>query len=844
MLLGAAFLPVTARLFRTFDDRGWLFSKVLGTMLGGYAVWALSVCFHMPFSRMTAILVTAFFAVLTWLFKLAGMRNIHNVRKGTVNGKGTGTVAGTGTETVAGTGTGACAYTGLKPDLRLIIAEEILFLAVLIIWVYFIGFYPEATGTEKPMDYGFMAAFDRSTAMPARDIWYGTDAINYYYGGQYFAVYFAKLAFTEVTYAYNMMRALIAAFVFVMPFSMVRQLLMKTGKKRRIIAALGGLLGAGAVSCAGNLHYVLYGLFGKLFRLSGWEDYWFPESTRFIGHNPPTDDACIHEFPSYSFVLGDMHAHMINLIFVLLFLGIFIAWLLESSDNKLVEIVKKSRNGSKASNESKASKGSKVSEGSGNAKTGSHGGFITIKAKECFPPHLLLMAAMTGMFKWTNYWDFIIYLTVLIFGMGLLLIRKIRHGASLKQQAAVFVIRLIAIWLIGRIIAFPFTSRFDMMVSSVALAKNHTAFYQFAILWGLPVVTLIVYAVWLFRSCKTAAGSLEIAASGSAEKTAAGSLESAASGSAEKTAAGSLESAASGREKSAARSTTLPMPYYIALLLGICALGLILIPEVVYVKDIYEEGFSRSNTMFKLTYQAFVMFGLFFGFALPELLVNRLPETLTRTTAEAARNTAEDKPETSSPAGTSADIHPVQLIGGVLTVILLLTFGYLPYSVKCWFGNVLSPDGFIGISATDFLDENYPEDVEAIQWLDENIDGQPIVLEAWGDSYSEDCRVSAYTGIPTVMGWYVHEWLWRENVDELNKRVEDVNAIYTITDDPADQAAAREILKKYDVQYIFVGSCERMKYEDLDEDALRLLGTVVFETESVLDGNTFIIKVD
>ena len=156
------------------------------------------------------------------------------------------------------------------------------------------------------------------------------------------------------------------------------------------------LLAAGAVSCAGNLHYVLYGLFGKIFRLSGWEDYWFPESTRFIGHNPPTDDACIHEFPSYSFVLGDMHAHMINLIFVLLFLGIFIAWLLESSNTQRVK--------------------TKIQKG-----------------KECFPPHLLLMAAMTGMFKWTNYWDFIIYLTVLIFGMGLLLIRKIRHGASLKQ---------------------------------------------------------------------------------------------------------------------------------------------------------------------------------------------------------------------------------------------------------------------------------------------------------------------------------------------------------------------------------------------------------------------------
>ena len=50
----------------------------------------------------------------------------------------------------------------------------------------------------------------------------------------------------------------------------------------------------------------------------GTKIYWFPHSTRYIGHNPLTDDQCIHEFPSYSFVLGDLHAHVVNVMFVLL----------------------------------------------------------------------------------------------------------------------------------------------------------------------------------------------------------------------------------------------------------------------------------------------------------------------------------------------------------------------------------------------------------------------------------------------------------------------------------------------------------------------------------------------
>ena len=87
-----------------------------------------------------------------------------------------------------------------------------------------------------------------------------------------------------------------------------------------------------------------------------------------------------------------------------------------------------------------------------------------------------------------------------------------------------------------------------------------------------------------------------------------------------------------------------------------------------------------------------------------------------------------------------------------------------------------------GLDATAFLEKDFPEDAGAIRWLQETVEGQPVVLEAQGDSYSDCERVSAMTGLPTVAGSYVHQWLWRNDLAELNGRVEDVENIYTGTD--------------------------------------------------------------
>lgn len=145
-------------------------------------------------------------------------------------------------------------------------------------------------------------------------------------------MFLTKLTGTKVEITYNLMRTMIAAFAFVLPFSFVRQMLKdKLGKRGRAwITDFGGILAGLSVSMSGNLHYIIY---GKIFTLLGIrEDYWFPSTTRFIGFDPPvTGDETIHEFPSYSFVLGDLHAHVINVFFVLAVLGILYAWIKRNS---------------------------------------------------------------------------------------------------------------------------------------------------------------------------------------------------------------------------------------------------------------------------------------------------------------------------------------------------------------------------------------------------------------------------------------------------------------------------------------------------------------------------------
>ena len=710
LVMGVAAMPLTGRLFRRFQDRGWMFSKVTAIAVSGFLTWFLVAVKIIKFTTGTCIVVTLVCAAASLILYCREQK--------------------AGFECIP------------FAHLDLVYAEELLFFAAFLLWTYFAGFHPAAYGTEKFMDYGFMEAMMRSKTLPATDLWYSQGKINYYYGGQYFAVFLTKLSGAKVELTYNLMRTFVAGLAFAMPFSLVHQMvtdrLGKTGSRwKKALPSVTGILAGISVSIAGNMHYVVYGQIIPFIRkLKGEEvsSYWFPDATRYIGFNPDVEDKTIHEFPCYSFVLGDLHAHVVDIMFVLLLLGLLYAWMKKVRTTEL-------------SGESMSRK--------------------QFWKKQLLMPQLLAAGALLGMFHWTNYWDFVIYFVVTC-GAALFM-NIIGQKGKIRWALGVTAAQAAEILILATVIILPFTLQFDTsnMVQGIALAKHHSLPHQLLVLWGLPGILTILFVVSLL-----------------------------------------IEKLRGAEQKSLYHLlTSIRLPDLFAVLLGLCAIGLVLIPELVYVRDIYENGNARANTMFKLTYQAYIMFGMTMIYAIFRLLV----------------------------IGKNKILKVLAFIG---LFFFVWTCGYFGNSVHSWFGEVWKPSQYKGLNATAFLETDFPEDVNGIRWLKENISDAPVVLEANGDSYSEYERVSAMTGLPTIMGWYVHEWLWRGDLADLNAKIEEIKEIYTST----DETRVKELLENYNVSYIFVGSCERNKYgADLNNDLLKSLGEVVFQDSEY---PTYIVKIN
>jgi uncharacterized membrane protein len=106
-----------------------------------------------------------------------------------------------------------------------------------------------------------------------------------------------------------------------------------------------------------------------------------------------------------------------------------------------------------------------------------------------------------------------------------------------------------------------------------------------------------------------------------------------------------------------------------------------------------------------------------------------------------------------------------------------------------------------------FMRFNYPGDYAAITWLQSNIAGTPVLLEASKDDYTWFGRVSWFTGLPTLLGWSYHTSQFHDPA-LIPVRQDAVTTIYT-TPDPA---VALQLLRQYHVGLIYVGQLERDTY--------------------------------
>ena len=208
--------------------------------------------------------------------------------------------------------------------------------------------------------------------------------------------------------------------------------------------------------------------------------------------------------------------------------------------------------------------------------------------------------------------------------------------------------------------------------------------------------------------------------------------------------------------------------------LMVAGAGLVVLVEYVYLAD--AASFERFNTLFKVYAQVWALWAVPAGVALAAL-ASRVPS------ASRARS-----------------------VGGTLLVVALVvsTSIYGGLALAAHFGGA---DGDPTVDAFEYVHEERPGEAAAIEWLNEQ-PGQPHMAAAPGTTpYSWQNPASSLTGVPTVAGW-VHEANYHSQA-AWDQRVSDIGILYETT----DSASRAALLRKHDVEYIWVGPVERERYD-------------------------------
>ena len=350
----------------------------------------------------------------------------------------------------------------------------------------------------------------------------------------------------------------------------------------------------------------------------------------------------------------------------------------------------------------------------------------------------IFISFLLSIFYMTNAWDFPIYFLVL--GISLLLAFKKKIKKTLLPAVGILILAIL--------FSLPYHLNFQSITKGIGLVKFHSPIFMLLVLWGFPLLTTLSFAFFLVFKKKP---------------------------------------------------FKKPVDFFILILLAV-SWFLIFIPEIIYVKDIYIHSHQRANTMFKLTYQSFVMFSLTSGYIIVKIL-------------------------------TSLKQKLAKLLYLILNFsFLIFIFVYPYFAISSYYGL----KNYQGLEGLNYLKKAYSDDYQAIVWLNQNVTSQPVIAEAVGESYTDYGRVSTNTGLPTILGWRVHEWLWRGSFDEPAARTEEVREIY----ESSDLTKTKALLDKYQVVYIFVGNLEKEKYPNLDEQKFNQLGEIVFSS-----GNTKIYQI-
>lgn len=680
-------------------------------------------------------------------------------------------------------------------------------------------------GGERPMDFSYFNAILKSTSFPPYDPWFAGGYINYYYFGYVLVGTPVKLLGIVPSIAYNFILPTLFALLAVNAFS-VGWNIMGSGtwfsKDRwkslfNRLPFVAGISSASAILLLGNLGIIrmLYQGFQKIaapmdaltnaniFQRIWWaaqgliktlsgtplpyvtgDWYWLP--SRVIP--APGDIEPITEFPLFTFIYSDLHAHMIALPLTVL----VIAWALSVL----------------------------LSKGKWAGKLETAIG-------------LVLGGLIIGSLKPTNTWDYYTYLAIGALAIGYATwrtppLQKIWRGASEKTSQVTYSLAAILVLVILSFILYiPFTRSFSQAYGSMDYWKfGHTPMSSYLTQWGVFLFFIVSWMTWETRQWMA------------------------------ETPLSALNGLRPYRwlievllfllaaaiillllTKVAIAWFILPLGAWAAILIlkkdmrdvkrGVLfmvgtALVLTLVVELIVLRG----DIGRMNTVFKFYLQAWVLLGISAAAALGWLL-NEIP-----------------KWHTSWRSSWS-----FVAVGLVACAGLFLLIGGMDKVHDRWVPTAphsLDSMTFMNhMTYADFgVDMDLSADYRAIHWMQENIKGSPVIVEANVPEYRWGSRFTIYTGFPGVLGWNWHQRQQRVIASNtVFMRVEEINAFYKTTD--PDEAV--KFLKKYDVRYIVVGQLERAEYQDLETNNAGLQKFEIYNgtlwEETYRDGQTVIFAV-
>lgn len=804
-ILGIVTLPVADILFRSLSDRGYILSKTLGILLLTWITWMAVSLGWTTYTRLTISLVLLGLALigaaLFWTRRYAMLSFWREHR-------------------------------------QLIVINELLFLGffglfLLIRWGNPDLWHP-VMGGEKPMDLAYLNAVIKSTTFPPYDPWFAGGYLNYYYFGQIIVATLIKLTGIVPWVAYNLAIPLLASLTAMGAFCVTYNLTHnprdgRPGWSQRavwwgactavLVAVLGNLaeigvllktwIDMGSVEARSSSSF-LNGLARLISGISRWwnsgrrlvmrPEWWYWNPSRVMTNGE------INEFPFFTFLYADLHAHLIALPFGLLVLGLAVA-----------VIQRKARPifawaGTAGSN--------MVGELRGNWRRA-----VALMALGVDWGELLLLAVLgltVGAMRPTNSWDYPTYLIVA--GVALFLREFGRRGRLDARLLLAVAWRCALVFLLSNLFFQPFLSRFSTAYMSIEPWKGaRTALEHYLVIHGLFLFVLVTWlGTELFGRDASggAARSLRVCLSywdrlprflGLYNRLVRQGRDldvpiAAVAGLSLGLLAWLLKEGqwfflfvvllAAGVVLALLRWDMEPRRRFVWLLFGL-GLAISLGVELFVLKG----DIGRMNTVFKFYLQLWVFWSVAAAFAFHEL-VDRLPHW-----TQGRR----------------------QVWWGVLAVLVFLAGLYpvLASRGKIYdrFDTRVGPtlDGMAYMKRAVYFDNEPLElrwDYEAINWLLDNVQGSPVIAEGNTEQrglYRWGSRVSIYTGLPTIIGWSWHQRQQRSALpgDWITQRIDDVSRLYSRT----DPQVAVEIIRKYNVRYIYVGDLERSYYpgEGLDK---------------------------